>query len=97
MCVPSPCDTHGKATVSNTHCNPEPTGPVLVRVSIPARSKLGRKGFIQLTLTYCCLSPRKSGLEFKQVRKQELKQRKKLCHTPNNKNTIPRNAFISPV
>ena len=53
---------------------------VLVRVSIPAqtswpRSKLGRKGFIQLTLPYCCSSPRKSGLELKQVRKQELMQK----------------------
>jgi hypothetical protein len=35
---------------------------------------LGRKGFIQLTLPYCCSSPRKSGLELKQVRKQELMQ-----------------------
>jgi hypothetical protein len=53
---------------------------VLVRVSIPAqtsgpRNKLGRKGFIQLTLPYCCSSPRKPGLELKQVRKQELMQR----------------------
>jgi hypothetical protein len=53
---------------------------VLVRVSIPAqtsrpRSKLGRKGFIQLTLPHCCSSPRKSGLELKQFRKQELMQR----------------------
>ena len=53
---------------------------VLVRVSIPAqtsgpRSKLGRKGFIRLTLPYCCLSPKKSGLELKQVRKQEMLQR----------------------
>ena len=52
----------------------------LVRVSIPAqtsrlRSKLGRKGFIRLILPYCCSSPRKSGLELKQVRKQELMQR----------------------
>ena len=36
---------------------------VLVRVSIPAqtswpRSELGRKGFIRLTLPYCCSSPR---------------------------------------
>ena len=36
---------------------------VLVRVSIPAqtswpRSKLGRKGFIQLTLPHCCSSPK---------------------------------------
>jgi hypothetical protein len=34
---------------------------VLVRVSVPAqmsgpRSRLGRKGFIQLTLPYCCPS-----------------------------------------
>jgi hypothetical protein len=36
---------------------------------------LGRKGFIQLTLSYCCSSPRKPGLELKQVRKQELIQR----------------------
>jgi hypothetical protein len=53
---------------------------VLVRVSIPAqtsqpRSKLVRKGFIQLIIPHCCLSPRKSGLELKQVRKQELMQR----------------------
>jgi hypothetical protein len=53
---------------------------VLVRVPIPAqtswpRSKLGRKGFIRLTLPYCYSSPRKSGLELKQVRKQELMQR----------------------
>jgi hypothetical protein len=52
---------------------------VLVRVSIPAqtsgpRNKLGRKGFIQLILPYCCSSTRKSGLELKQVRKQELMQ-----------------------
>jgi hypothetical protein len=37
--------------------------PVLVRVSIPAqtsgpRSKLGRKGFIRLTLPCCCSSPK---------------------------------------
>jgi hypothetical protein len=53
---------------------------VLVRVSISAqtswpRSKLGRKGFIRLTLPHCCSSPRKSGLELKQVREQELMQR----------------------
>jgi hypothetical protein len=36
---------------------------------------LGRKGFIQLILPYYCSSPRKSGLEVKQVRKQELMQR----------------------
>ena len=52
----------------------------LSQVSIPAqtswpRSKLGRKGFFQLTLPYCCSSPRKSGLELKQVRKQELMQK----------------------
>jgi hypothetical protein len=39
------------------------------------RSKLRRKGFIQLTLPSCCSSPRKSGLELKQVRKQELMQK----------------------
>jgi hypothetical protein len=37
--------------------------PVLLRVSIPAqtsrpRSKLGRKGFIWLTLPHCCSSPK---------------------------------------
>jgi hypothetical protein len=36
---------------------------------------LGRKGFIRLTLPNCCSSPRKSGLELKQVRKQEMMQR----------------------
>jgi hypothetical protein len=36
---------------------------------------LGRKGFIRLTLPYCSSSPRKSGLELKQVRKQELMQK----------------------
>ena len=30
--------------------------------------QLGRKGFIQLILPHCCSSPRKSGLELKQVR-----------------------------
>jgi hypothetical protein len=39
------------------------------------KKQLGRKGFIWLTLPYCCSSPRKSGLELKQVRKQELMQR----------------------
>jgi hypothetical protein len=39
------------------------------------RSKLGRKGFIQFTLPHCCSSPRKSVLELKQVRKQELIQK----------------------
>jgi hypothetical protein len=51
-----------------------------LRVSIPAqtswpRSKLGRKGFIRLTLPCCWSSPKKSGLELKQVREQELMQR----------------------
>jgi hypothetical protein len=36
---------------------------------------LGRKRFIQLSLPHCCSSPRKAGLELKQVRKQELMQR----------------------
>ena len=39
------------------------------------KKQLGRKGFIQLTLPYCCSSQRKSGLELNQVRKQELMQR----------------------
>jgi hypothetical protein len=39
------------------------------------KKQLRRKGFIQLTLPHCCSSPRKSGLELKQVRKQELMQR----------------------
>jgi hypothetical protein len=39
------------------------------------KKHLGRKGFIQLTLPYCCSSPRKSRLELKQGRKQELMQR----------------------
>jgi hypothetical protein len=39
------------------------------------RSKLGRKGFIWLTLPYCVHRQRKSELELKQVRKQELMQR----------------------
>jgi hypothetical protein len=34
-----------------------------------------KKQFIWLTLPYCCSSPGKSGLELKQVRKQELMQR----------------------
>jgi hypothetical protein len=38
------------------------------------KKQLGRKGFIRLTLPYCCLSSRKSGLELKKVRKQELMQ-----------------------
>jgi hypothetical protein len=39
------------------------------------KKQLGRKGFIWLTLPYCCSSPRKLGLELKQVRKQERMQR----------------------
>jgi hypothetical protein len=39
------------------------------------KKHLGRKGFIHLTLPYSCSSPRKSGLELKQDRKQELMQR----------------------
>jgi hypothetical protein len=39
------------------------------------KKQMGRKGFIWLTLSYCCSSPRKLGLELKQVRKQELMQR----------------------
>jgi hypothetical protein len=39
------------------------------------KKQLGRKGFILLTLPYCCSSPRKSGLELKQGMKQVLMQR----------------------
>jgi hypothetical protein len=42
---------------------------------IMTKRQVGRKGFIQLTLPCCCSSPRKSGLELKQVREQELMQR----------------------
>jgi hypothetical protein len=40
-----------------------------------SKKQLGRKGFIQLTPPYCCSSPRKSGMELRQVREQELMQR----------------------
>jgi hypothetical protein len=43
--------------------------------NIMTKKQLGRKGFIQITLPHCCSSPRKSGLELKQARKQELMQR----------------------
>jgi hypothetical protein len=39
------------------------------------KKQVGEEGFIQLTLPYCCSSPRKSELELKQVRKQEMMQR----------------------
>jgi hypothetical protein len=39
------------------------------------KKQLGRKGFIQLTFPHCYYHQRKSGLELKQVRKQELMQR----------------------
>jgi hypothetical protein len=39
------------------------------------KKQLGRKAFIQLTLPYCCSSPKKSGLELKEGREQELMQR----------------------
>jgi hypothetical protein len=39
------------------------------------KKQLGRKGFIQLTFPHCCYHQRKSGLELKQVRKQELMQK----------------------
>jgi hypothetical protein len=39
------------------------------------KKHLGRKEFIQLTLPHCCYHQRKSELELKQVRKQELMQR----------------------
>jgi hypothetical protein len=46
---------------SISHSSTRP--PVLVKVSIPeqtswTRSKLGKKGFIQLTLPHCCSSPK---------------------------------------
>jgi hypothetical protein len=71
-----PCDIDKEGTLLRTNWSLA----VLVRVSVPAQtswpgSKLGRKGFIRLTLPYCCSSPRKSGLELKQGRKQELMQR----------------------
>ena len=52
----------------------------LGRVSIPVqtsrqRSKLGRKGFIQLTFPQFVHQQRKSGLELNLVRKQKLMQR----------------------
>jgi hypothetical protein len=40
-----------------------------------SKKQVGRKGFIRLILPYRCSSPRKSGLELKQVRKQELMQK----------------------
>jgi hypothetical protein len=43
--------------------------------NIMTKKHLERKGFIRLTLPHCCSSPKKSGLELKQVRKQELMQR----------------------
>jgi hypothetical protein len=43
--------------------------------NITIKKHLGRKEFIQLTLSCCCSSLRKPGLEFKQVRNQELMQR----------------------
>ena len=43
--------------------------------NIMTKKQLGRKGFIWLTLPCCCSSPKKSRLELKQVRKQELMQR----------------------
>jgi hypothetical protein len=43
--------------------------------NIMTKKHLGRKGLIQLTLPYCCSSPKKSGLELKQVREQKLMQR----------------------
>jgi hypothetical protein len=39
------------------------------------KKQLGRKGFIQLTFPHCCSLQKKSGLELRQVREQELMQR----------------------
>jgi hypothetical protein len=66
--------TTGKST--NTNVNNYVY--VLVRASLPAQTSgnmLGRKGFIQLTLPHCSHHQRRSGLELKQVRKQELMRR----------------------
>jgi hypothetical protein len=45
------------------------------RTKVMTKKQVGRKGFVQLTIPHCCSSPKKSGLELKQVRKQELMQR----------------------
>jgi len=66
--------------------------PVLVRVSIPAqtswpRSKLGRKGFIQLTLPHCCLSPKKvrtRGWGFSSMVERLPRKRKALGSVPSS-------------
>jgi hypothetical protein len=39
------------------------------------KKQVGEERVYSSTLPYCCLSPGKSGLELKQVRKQELMQR----------------------
>ena len=75
--LPQSSPKHGQVVTGIPHSQYQ---FILVRFSIPTqtswpRSMLGRKGFIQLTLPYCCSSPGKSGLEFKQVWKQELMQR----------------------
>jgi hypothetical protein len=43
--------------------------------NIMTKKQAREERFIQLAIPYCCLSPRKSGLELNQVRKQELMQR----------------------
>jgi hypothetical protein len=63
---PSPCFYKGVLSPTHLCVLAFPTLgylAVLVRVSIPAqtswpRSKLGRKGFIWLTLSHCCSSPK---------------------------------------
>ena len=53
--------TYNKNNTERKHTNPSTRLTWCLRVSIPAqtswpRSKLGRKGFIQLTHPYCCSS-----------------------------------------
>jgi hypothetical protein len=44
--------------------------------NIMTKKQIGEgRVYSRLTIPYCCLSPRKSGLELKQVRKQELMQK----------------------
>jgi hypothetical protein len=39
------------------------------------KKQVGEERVYRLTLPHCCSSPRKPGLELKQVRKQELMQK----------------------
>jgi hypothetical protein len=67
-------------TAEHTFCTQLNCKVVLVRVSIPAqtswpRSSWGGKGLFSLNIHIAVDHQRKSGLELKQVRKQELMQR----------------------